>query len=190
MAKNKVDLNQGSRDPDARRGDDMVYQVVKITSDGSGEIVDEEEVGNYYYSKEEANKIADQLNKKLKAGGMEENLKLKATKKLKAGGMEENLKKLKSIIRECIMEILKEHHIESETKKVDGTVNFNGDDYDYSAEVNYNVEVGTERHGEDYAIVDEDSIEVEVLSIDPEPLDAADEEAISDMIEDDVRSKV
>jgi len=102
----------------------------------------------------------------------------------------ENLKKLKSIIRECIMEILKEHHIESETKKVDGTVNFNGDDYDYSAEVNYNVEVGTERHGEDYAIVDEDSIEVEVLSIDPEPLDLADEEAIGDMIEDDVRSKV
>ena len=97
---------------------------------------------------------------------------------------------LKSMIRECIMETLKEHHIESETKKVDGTVNFNGDDYDYSAEVNYNVEVGTERHGEDYAIVDEDSIEVEVLSIDPEPLDLADEEAIGDMIEDDVRSKV
>lgn len=102
----------------------------------------------------------------------------------------ENLKKLKSIIRECIMEILKEHHIESETKEVEGTVNFNGDDYDYKAKVDYNVEVGTERHGEDSAIVDEESIEVEVLSIDPEPLDLADEEAIGDMIEDDVRSKV
>jgi hypothetical protein len=60
----EVDLSAGSRDPDAER--EIVYQIFRVTTDASGDDYDEVQVGGRdYYRKEDAQKVADELNKKI-----------------------------------------------------------------------------------------------------------------------------
>jgi hypothetical protein len=61
---NSTDLSLGSRDPDAER--EIVYQVVRVTSDLHGDdYYDETVVSRDYYNYDDAKALADQLNRKL-----------------------------------------------------------------------------------------------------------------------------
>lgn len=69
---NKTDLSLGSRDPDAER--EIVYQVVKVTSDPTGDDYEEVPTGIEYYDEGRAKSVAAELNQKLAAGQIKEDV--------------------------------------------------------------------------------------------------------------------
>lgn len=67
---NKTDLSAGSRDPDAER--EIVYQIMRVTSDPSGDDYEEIDIGMEYYDEGKAKAVAAELNQKLAAGQIKE----------------------------------------------------------------------------------------------------------------------
>ena len=64
FAVDSVDLSVGSRDPDAER--EIVYQIFRVTTDTMGDEYESVPVGGRdYYRKEDAQKVADELNQKI-----------------------------------------------------------------------------------------------------------------------------
>lgn len=69
---NREDLSRGSRDPDAER--EIVYQVVRVTSDPMGDEYEETPIGMEYYDEGRAKAVAAELNQKLAAGQIKEDV--------------------------------------------------------------------------------------------------------------------
>lgn len=153
---NKVDLNRGSRDPDAER--EIVFQVVKVTSDSGGDDY-KEIVVDEYHDEDKANVEVDRLNKKLKADSH-------------------------------LVQPIKEIRRETFYKKVSGTVNVDGEDYDYSADVEYIVVTTREPHGEYYSDLDPSAISFDVTEVTPEPPDEKTNKKIDDAIHDDIQENL
>ncbi len=69
---NKTDLSFGSRDPDAES--EIVYQIVRVTTDPSGDYYKEVPIGIEYYDEGRAKAVAAELNQKLAAGQIKEDV--------------------------------------------------------------------------------------------------------------------
>jgi hypothetical protein len=69
---NKTDLSAGSRDPEAER--EIVYQIMRVTSDPSGDDYEEIDIGMEYYDEGKAKAVAAELNQKLAAGQIKEDV--------------------------------------------------------------------------------------------------------------------
>jgi hypothetical protein len=150
----KRDLSLGSRDPDAER--EIVYQVMRVTSDPTGDDY-KEEVVDEFYDESRAKAVAATLN---------------STNIRRDGTSGEQLSE----------------DTEHFSKTVTGTINVNGEEFDYEAIVSGNV-VGTPQpHGEFHSEVDESSIDIDIKNVKPYPEDEQ-WKAIDSAVYDDVMSK-
>lgn len=70
-------------------------------------------------------------------------------------------------------------------KAISGTVSSDGIDYNYQATVSGNIMGAHEPHGEDTYEIDEDGLQIEIQSIDPEPVDSLTTK-VDELIYDDI----
>jgi hypothetical protein len=148
------DLSRTSRDPDAERED--VYQVKKITSDVQGDEYDEVVVGEYD-TREEAERVCYAANLsigrvgKVPAGAPKLEAATKSNNRYDGGVY--------------LPPALRENDKETFTKRISGTVDVNGMEYDYSAAVTVNVVTTRQPHGEDHSEIDEEGADIEIEEI-------------------------
>jgi hypothetical protein len=171
------DLSRTSRDPDAERED--VYQVKKITSDVQGDEYDEVVVGEYD-TREEAERACYAANLsigrvgKVPAGAPKLEAATKSNNRYDGGVY--------------LPPALRENDRETFTKRISGTVDVNGTEYDYSAAVTVNVVTTRQPHGEDHSEIDEEGAYIEIEEIVPEP-DKTVATQVDEAIYDDVHGR-
>jgi len=150
----EFDLSMGSRDSDAEK--EIVYQVIKVTSDVQGDDYNEDVVGEYY-NRHEAEQHAYQLNMKLRKDPH-------------------------------LAQQLQEGNSESFSQGVSGTVNVDGVEYDYDADVSVKVVTTRQSHGEDYSEIAPEDVDIDILTITPEP-PAGVGEQVSEAIFEDIHGR-
>jgi hypothetical protein len=91
-----------------------------------------------------------------------------------------------NIIQDNINSVLNES-LESKIATAKGTVNVNGEDYDYTCRVRVDIRTGTEPHGEKYS--DVDIGEIYDINITPEPDNDVIYDMVTDAIEDEIYEK-